>query len=116
MGPFVGPRFGATFLRDPAQDGLLMPSLLGGYAVIAFVVALAVHARGASGMAHGAWTGLWLGLGIFFGGHLVVAGWSKMPFAPMAVSGLLDALSVAVGGAVFARLASWQKPRHVHAD
>lgn len=116
MGPWIGPSLGSAFVRDPASDGLLFPALIGGYAVIGVVAVLFQVGQPPASFAHVALRGLLLGLAVFFGGHLVIAGWSRLPAVPMAVAGLLDALSVVAGAlagaAVLRRIGKAQEARH----
>jgi len=110
MGPVVGPSFGAL-LRDPARDGLNLPALTGGYLVISIVLGLLCTRLGVSSVREGATLGLTLGLATFLGDHLVTSGWSTMPVGAMALSGLLDPLSVAAAGAALAFVTTWRRER-----
>lgn len=105
LGPLLTDAFGPA-MRDPDRDGLLMPALLGGYVVIALTLAYLYPRLNLGGSAWSASSrlGAALGLAVFFGGHLVIAGWSRMPPAPMAISGVIDALSAVVGAWLVARV------------
>lgn len=100
--PFVSKSFG-PHVRTAAQ-GLNYPSLIGGYLVVSFIMA-ALYPKLTLGLpwpAAGAGFGLLMGSAVFFGGHLIVAGWSTMPFQPMLLSGLVDALCGLAGGVAIA--------------
>ncbi|MGH1347748.1 MAG: hypothetical protein ACRBN8_39705 [Nannocystales bacterium] len=94
MGPFIAPRFGAH-IRDPNTDGLLMPALLAGYAVVAAGLVWLQRIAPPAGVAIAVRRGLVLGLVVFVGDHLVTAGWSRLDALAMLVSGVADALAVA---------------------
>lgn len=97
MQPFIAPLL-APHIRTE-EMGLNFPALLSGYVVLALgMIALAVLADAAS--RSWSWvlqTGVVLGLTVFLGDHLITAGWSQLAPGPMAVSGVLDALSILAG-------------------
>jgi hypothetical protein len=98
MTPFIAPLLHG-FMRDPAGEGLLFPALVGGYGVIAAALAyLYPRIDPSLSLRAGVELGGALGLAIFFGGHLVISGWSRMPVGAMATSGTFDSLAVAAGG------------------
>lgn len=99
MRPIVSPMFG-QYVRTDA-DGLAFAPLLGGYMVIALTLVWLVPrvTTGTSGWRHGAIIGAVLGTAVFFGDHLVTAGWSKLPALPMLISGIIDTIAVVSGGA-----------------
>lgn len=95
MGPFINESFG-QMIRDPGGDGLLFPSLLSGYAVIACGLAWLYPRvfRDPTRWTEAATLGGVVGLSVFLGGHLVVSGWSRMPLWSMATSGVLDSIAI----------------------
>ena len=97
MQPFIAPLL-APHIRTE-EMGLHFPALLSGYVVLALgMIALAVLSDAASrGWGWVMQTGAVLGLTVFLGDHLITAGWSQLAAGPMAVSGVLDALSVLAG-------------------
>ncbi len=94
MGPFLAPRFGAH-IRDPQTDGLMMPALLAGYAVVTAGVVWLQHISSPATRRNASVQGLILGFVVFVGDHLVTAGWSRLDAPAMLVSGVADALAVA---------------------
>jgi len=100
IAPLVAPQFGGL-MRNPARDELQVPALLSGYAVVAIALALLLGGVEAKPPGRSARLGLTLGLAVFLGGHLITAGWSVMPVAAMALSGVVDSLAVAFGAAAF---------------
>jgi len=97
MQPFVAPHL-APHIRTEEQ-GLLFPALLSGYIVIGAMLTILAVLTGASSRSW-TWvlqTGAVVGLAIFLGDHLITAGWSQLAAVPMAVSGVLDSLSVLAG-------------------
>ncbi len=97
-GPFLRTAFG-EHIRTEAE-GLAVPAMVSGYAIIALVMAWLTPrlATGYAGWRHGAVVGTAVGLTTFLGGHLVTAGWSRIATSPMLISGIVDVLSVTVGG------------------
>lgn len=94
MGPFLNASFG-EMIRNPETDGLLMPALLGGYAVISMGLAW-LYPRVFSSRPGATELMLFagvVGLLVCLGDHLVTAGWSRLPAWSMGVSGVLDALA-----------------------
>lgn len=102
--PLIGPMLGIFARTD--QEGLNFPSLLSGYLIISLMTGWFVgHVRTElGGWRHGALVGTALGLAIFLGDHLVTAGWSRIPAAPMLMSGIADILAVTICGALIAAI------------
>ena len=96
MQPWIAPQFG-EYVRTEA-DGLLFPSLIGGYIVIGACLAyLAPKLNLAqSPILEIVITGLVIGIAIFLGDHLITAGWSYMPVGPMVYSGILDSFCIVI--------------------
>jgi len=101
MAPFVRPAF-RDLIRDPATDGLLLPALLPGYFVVSLVVAYLWPRLESRTWGATIGLGVSLGFAVFFGGHLIIAGWSRMPAVAMAVSGALDSIAIIIGTVVAA--------------
>jgi hypothetical protein len=101
MAPFVRPAF-RDLIRDPATDGLLLPALLTGYFVVSLAVAYLWPRLESRTWRSTIGLGVSLGCAVFFGGHLIIAGWSRMPAVAMAVSGALDSIAIIIGTAVTA--------------
>ncbi len=101
-GPFLTTAFG-EHIRTP-DEGLAVPALVSGYAVIALVMAWLTPrlVTGHTGWRHGAIVGAAVGMTSFLGDHLVTAGWSRIATTPMLVSGIVDVLSGIAGGIVIA--------------
>lgn len=101
-GPFLRSSFG-DHIRT-TQEGLAVPALTSGYAVVAVVMAWLTPrvATGRTGWRHGAVVGTAIGLTTFLGDHLVTAGWSRIATAPMLASGVVDVLSGIAGGIAIA--------------
>ena len=94
MGPFVAPRFG-VHIRDPQTDGLLMPALLTGYAVIAAGVVWLQRVTAPASRGVALRQGMVLGWIVFVGDHMITAGWSQLDAPAMLASGFADAFAVA---------------------
>lgn len=101
MSPVVVPLFGA-FVRDPNKEGLNAPTLVGGYFVIALMLAMLHRQLVLPSRRSSAVFGLMLGFAVFLGDHLVTAGWSSIPALPMLISGVVDPVALALGAVVFA--------------
>ncbi len=95
---FLPPEF-AAFVRTK-QEGLHMPSLLGGYFVVTLALVFFYTRVRPTSRAGAALLGYILYLAVFLGGHMVTAGWSKVPSWPMAWTGFFDALIGPLGGLV----------------
>jgi hypothetical protein len=97
MQPWMAPHFG-EFIRTK-EEGLLFPSLIGGYLVIGFCLSyLASNMKIKDiDIVRILIIGAVMGLAIFLGDHLITAGWSRLNAGAMAISGLLDSLSLIVG-------------------
>lgn len=97
MQPFIAPHL-APHIRTEEQ-GLLFPALLSGYFVIGAMLTILAALTEVSSRSW-TWvlqTGAVVGLAVFLGDHLITAGWSQLAAVPMAVSGVLDSLSVLFG-------------------
>lgn len=103
MQPVLTPYFG-ELIRKEGEDGLLFPSLMSGYFVIGFCLTYLAPKLGVLNMK---WSeicvlGAVMGLSIFFGDHLITAGWSRLSAQAMMISGMVDSLSVVFGFAAIA--------------
>lgn len=95
--PYVIPLLG-EFVRPEAQ-GPYFPSLLSGYLVLGFAMAYLAPKLSVTKMSlvQVLTAGAAIGLAVFFAGHLITSGWSRLPAGVMAVSGLFDSLSIVFG-------------------
>lgn len=86
------------------EEGLHMPSLLTGYFLLTFVMVIAYPYFNlkANWFKKGAIWGLTIGFATFVSGHLIVAGWAKIPPTPMLISGVIDVMATVVTGLVIA--------------
>lgn len=94
IGPFFEERYGEIVASSPQ-----LPALIGGYLVIAFVMAL-LYPRlqiGSSWLSRGLLGGALVGLAAFLGTHMVITGYTTIDAAGFVVSGLLDSLGPIVG-------------------
>lgn len=100
--PFLSSLFGET-IRKEGVDGLLMPSLLGGYFILTLIMSFGfqyfnfnINCYKKKGIIYG----LFCGLLAIFSDHLIIAGWSRLPFLPMFVSGITDMIAPVLTGLV----------------
>lgn len=102
LGPMLNAYFG-SYVRTN-QQGLHIPAILSGYIILAVVMAyLYPKLKWNIGwIKRGLAFGLSMGAAVSLGGHLITAGWSTIPAFPMAVSGVIDALTATVGGVIVA--------------
>lgn len=102
LNPLLNPMFGTTIRT--AEQGLQMPSLLAGYFVLTAMMVWGYRYFNYQAVWwwKGILSGFLTGLIIFLAGHLIVAGWSVLPPAPMLISGVLDILSTVATGLVIA--------------
>lgn len=109
MQPHIAPYFGNMIRNE--SDGLLFSSLVSGYFVIGFALAYLVPKcnKMNGDILPTLRFGMIMGLAVFFGDHLITAGWSHLAFAPMAISGLMDALSVVVASWAVKVVYCWNK-------
>ena len=98
LNPFLNPSFEGTVRSQ--EQGLQMPSLLGGYLLLTILMAwLYPRINWSRGWVNNGLTyGLVIGGIIFVAGHLIVAGWSIIPGQPMLISGLIDTLATIATG------------------
>ena len=102
LNPLLNPMVHATVRTQ--EDGLEMPSLLGGYFLLTFLMVLGYKyfSFNAKWVKKGIVWGLIIGGIIFISGHLIVAGWAIIPPIPMFISGIFDTLATVATGIVIA--------------
>ncbi|MBX7057908.1 MAG: hypothetical protein K1X75_07560 [Leptospirales bacterium] len=107
IGPLFSEQLGVVRSRE---QGLQWAAMLGGTLLLAGLCAY-LYPRLDFGLPNealrGALLGALIGLAVFGAGHLIVAGWSTIPAAPMFWSGLLDALAWIPGGVAIALAYRW---------
>ena len=102
LNPLLDPMFEGTV--RPQEAGLEMPSLLSGYFLLTLlmVVGYRYFSLDTDWLKKGIAWGLLAGGLTFLSAHLIVAGWSIIPPAPMLISGILDILAPLATGIVIA--------------
>lgn len=102
LNPLLNPMFNGTVRTE--EQGLVFPSLLGGYFLLTLFMVLGFpyfHLNRGWFVKGTVW-GLLVGGATFISGHLVVAGWSIIPWLPMMLSGVLDTLAPIATGIIIA--------------
>jgi len=104
LNPLLNPLFLGTVRTQ--EDGLEMPSLLGGYFLLTLlmVIGYKYFSFNAKWYKKGIVWGLITGTITFVAGHLIVAGWAILPPTPMFISGVLDTLATVATGIVISYL------------
>jgi hypothetical protein len=102
LNPLLNPMFNGAVRTQ--EDGLEMPSLLSGYFLLTLLMVFGYKyfSFEAKWLKKGIIWGLLVGGIAFVAGHLIVAGWAKIPPAPMLISGVLDTLATIATGIVIA--------------
>jgi len=102
LNPLLNSMFAGAVRTE--EEGLEMPSLLGGYFLLTLFMVLAYRyfLLTAHWLKKGVIWGLFVGGVTFVAGHLIVAGWATIPPWPMFISGVLDTLSTVATGIVIA--------------
>ncbi len=102
LNPLLNPMFNGAVRTQ--EDGLEMPSLLGGYFLLTLlmVIGYKYFSLKAKWLKKGIVWGLIIGGITFVAGHLIVAGWATIPPEPMLISGVLDTLATVATGVVIA--------------
>jgi hypothetical protein len=102
LNPLLNPMFNGAVRTQEA--GLEMPSLLGGYFLLTLLMVIGYKhfSLDAKWLEKGVIWGLIIGGMTFVAGHLIVAGWAKIPPKPMFISGILDSLATIATGIVIA--------------
>ena len=98
--PFLNELFGDTIRT---QDTLLTSALNGGYFLLVVFMIYGfkkINFNASGWLKKGMAFGLFIGLIVFFIDHIIISGWSKLPFLPMFVSGIVDVIPTVATGIV----------------
>jgi hypothetical protein len=102
LNPLLNPMFQGAVRNQ--EDGLEMPSLLGGYFLLTLfmVIGYKYFSLNTKWYKRGIIWGLLIGGVTFVAGHLIVAGWATIEPKPMLISGILDTLATVATGIIIA--------------
>jgi len=102
LNPLLNPIFNGTVRTQ--EDGLEMPSLLGGYFLLTLLMVIGYNyfSLKAKWLKKGMIWGLLTGGIVFVSGHLILAGWATIPPVPMLISGIIDTIATIATGIIIA--------------